>query len=314
MRDYDFEKLVKDVAVETDATRFPPKLQPTDYFVQNVVDLQDLLALRHCVFVIGLSGNNKSSTWATLAKCWTKGGVMGKTTVKDINPKSVTPNELYGYINMATREWKDGLLSSTMRDLANAPDSNPKWIILDGDLDANWIENMNSVMDDNRLLTLASNERIRLLVNMKMMFEIRDLVYASPATVTRAGVLFISDNAQWKNYVQSWIDAWIAEMPVAVKADARALEGEAARRAQQPVATGAGKHCADYSRFDKVVDSSDDEFERKVGYEPPTRINWPTEPKYLPGQEPEEVKDKRLPWCKNDPGNKDGRRYSKRGF
>ena len=91
-------------------------------------------------------------------------------------------------------------------------------------------------------------------------------------------------------------------------------KGEAARRAQQPVATGAGKHCADYSRFDKVVDSSDDEFERKVGYEPPTRINWPTEPKYLPGQEPEEVKDKRLPWCKNDPGNKDGRRYSKRGF
>ena len=91
-------------------------------------------------------------------------------------------------------------------------------------------------------------------------------------------------------------------------------KGEAARRAQQPVATGAGKHCADYSRFDKVVDSSDDEFERKVGYEPPTRINWPTEPKYLPGQEPEEAKDKRLPWCKNDPGNKDGRRYSKRGF
>ena len=82
---------------------------------------------------------------------------------------------------------QDGLLSSVMRDLANAPDTNPKWIILDGDLDANWIENMNSVMDDNRLLTLASNERIRLLGNMKLLFEIRDLLYASPATVTRAG-------------------------------------------------------------------------------------------------------------------------------
>ena len=42
------------------------------------------------------------------------------------NPKSITPNQLYGYINMATREWKDGLLSSSMRDMANAPDSNPK--------------------------------------------------------------------------------------------------------------------------------------------------------------------------------------------
>jgi len=88
-------------------------------------------------------------------------------------------------------------------------------------LTANWIENMNSVMDDNRLLTLASNERIRLLVNMKMIFEIRDLVYASPATVTRAGVLFISDASQWKNYVQSWIEAWLEQQPIAVKPDVR---------------------------------------------------------------------------------------------
>jgi dynein heavy chain len=209
----DFEQTVRDISMEADNTRFPPSLVPTDYFVQNVVDLQDLFGLRHCVFAIGLSGSNKSQTWQTLCKCWTRGAGnnpagIGKTSWKDINPKSITPNELYGYINIATREWKDGMLSTTMRDMANAPDANPKWIILDGDLDANWIENMNSVMDDNRLLTLASNERIRLLVNMKMLFEIRDLAFASPATVTRAGVLYITDDNQWKNYVQAWINDW----------------------------------------------------------------------------------------------------------
>jgi hypothetical protein len=57
----------------------------------------------------------------------------------DINPKSVKTEELYGYISMATREWKDGLLSKIMRDLGEIPDEKPKWIILDGDLDANWI-------------------------------------------------------------------------------------------------------------------------------------------------------------------------------
>jgi dynein heavy chain len=82
-----------------------------------------------------------------------------KVTVRDINPKSISTQELYGYVNMSTREWKDGLLSYNMRELANMPDENPKWILLDGDLDANWIESMNSVMDDNRLLTLPSNER-----------------------------------------------------------------------------------------------------------------------------------------------------------
>ena len=215
MRNSEFEELIKTVAIES-------KLQPSDYFVQNVVDTQDLLDIRHCIFIIGTSGNNKSSTWTTLCKVWTRGGERGKTIYRDINPKAITPNELYGFINIATREWKDGLLSFTMRELANMPDTNPKWIILDGDLDANWIENMNSVMDDNRLLTLASNERIRLLTHMRMIFEIRDLAFASPATVTRAGILFISERQQWKNYVQSWIENYSAEEPFQVKAEPKA--------------------------------------------------------------------------------------------
>ena len=119
----------------------------------------------------------------------------------------MTTNELYGVVLLATREWKDGLLSKTMRDLSQAPGTNPKWIILDGDLDANWIESMNSVMDDNKILTLASNERIVLKPHMRMIFEIRDLRFATPATVSRAGILFISDTAgsQWRAYVKSWI-------------------------------------------------------------------------------------------------------------
>ena len=76
------------------------------------------------------------------------------------------------------------------------------------------IESMNSVMDDNRLLTLPSNERIRLLPHMKMIFEIRDLKYATPATATRAGILYISEGEQWNNMVQSWIQKvvryWLA--------------------------------------------------------------------------------------------------------
>jgi dynein heavy chain len=66
---------------------------------------------------------------------------------------------------------------------------------------------MNSVMDDNKLLTLASNERITLKPHMRLIFEIRDLRFATPATVSRAGILFISDTmgSQWRSYVKSWI-------------------------------------------------------------------------------------------------------------
>jgi len=93
-----------------------------------------------------------------------------------------------------------------MREMANAPDTNSKWIILDGDLDANWIESMNSVMDDNKLLTLASNERIVVKGHMKLVFEIRDLKFATPATASRAGISFITpQKSQWMSYMQSWV-------------------------------------------------------------------------------------------------------------
>jgi len=178
---------------------------PDELFRLKVVQLEELLEIRHCVFVMGPPGAGKSSAWKTLAEARNVRG--DKTKCVDINPKSVSTQELYGFISMATREWRDGLLSKTMRDLGEIPDEKPKWIILDGDLDTNWIESMNSVMDDNRMLTLASNERIPLKAHMRLIFEIRDLLWASPATVSRAGILYIStdDGTQWRSLIVSWI-------------------------------------------------------------------------------------------------------------
>ena len=160
---------------------------------------------RHSVFLMGNPGSFKSSMWKVLKSAKTKVG--DKTTVVDFSPKAISTNELYGSVNMATRDWKDGILSKTMRDLGLIPDTLPKWIMLDGDLDANWIESMNSVMDDSRLLTLPSNERIPLKPHMKMIFEIRDLNYATPATATRAGIVCTldTDGVQWRSYVASYI-------------------------------------------------------------------------------------------------------------
>jgi dynein heavy chain len=196
--DLEFEAIVEGVAKDQ-------KFHPDPNFILKVVQLSELLEIRHCVFVMGPPGAGKSSVWRTLAKAQDKSGK--KTTVADLNPKVTSTDELYGVVLAATREWKDGLMSKTMRSLGSVPDTNPKWIVLDGDLDANWIESMNSVMDDNKLLTLASNERIPLKAWMKMIFEIRDLRFATPATVSRAGILYISDSAgsQWRSYVKSWI-------------------------------------------------------------------------------------------------------------
>ena len=214
-RDLNFEEMVKQTALDQN-------LFPDDEFVLRTVQLAELLEIRHCIFIMGPAGSGKSSCWKVLAEAKNTGGqdymhlfpnqstlLGGKVLPKDVNPKSISTNELYGYVNMATREWKDGLLSMTMRDLGNIPDLNPKWIMLDGDLDANWIESMNSVMDDNKILTLPSNERITLFPHMRMIFEIRDLKHATPATSSRAGVLFLSDAAgnQWRSGIKAWLSS-----------------------------------------------------------------------------------------------------------
>ena len=85
-------------------------------------------------------------------------------------------NELYGVLDPTTRDWTDGLLSNIFREvnrpLLEANKDEKKYILFDGDVDPQWIENMNSVMDDNKLLTLANQERIKMQNHCSLLFEV----------------------------------------------------------------------------------------------------------------------------------------------
>uniref|UniRef100_A0A7N8YQ50 Dynein, axonemal, heavy chain 9 n=1 Tax=Mastacembelus armatus TaxID=205130 RepID=A0A7N8YQ50_9TELE len=197
-RDMDFEKHVKQSILDL-------KLQAEDNFVLKVVQLEELLAVRHSVFVMGNAGTGKSQVMRSLQRTYQN--MKRRPVWADLNPKAVTNDELFGIINPATREWKDGLFSSIMRELANISHNGPKWIVLDGDIDPMWIESLNTVMDDNKVLTLASNERIPLNPTMRLVFEISHLRTATPATVSRAGILYINQaDLGWNPPVSSWID------------------------------------------------------------------------------------------------------------
>ena len=65
---------------------------------------------------------------------------------------------------------------------------------------------MNSVMDDNRLLTLPNGERIKLQPFASMLFEVGDLQYASPATVSRCGMVWVDPkNLGYKPFFETWL-------------------------------------------------------------------------------------------------------------
>ncbi|XP_076108254.1 dynein axonemal heavy chain 10-like isoform X2 [Mytilus galloprovincialis] len=175
--------------------------------VDKVVQLYETMMTRHTTMIVGPTGGGKSVVINTLAQSQTKLGTSTKLFV--INPKDRSVIDLYGILDPITRDWTDGLLSNIFREMNRPTDKNErKYIVYDGDVDALWVENMNSVMDDNRLMTLANGERIRLQKHCAMLFEVFDLQYASPATVSRCGMVYVDPkNLGYDPFWYKWINS-----------------------------------------------------------------------------------------------------------
>eukprot|EP00892_Ulva_mutabilis_P000668 jgi/Ulvmu1/10601/UM065_0057.1 len=178
--------------------------------VDKAIQLYETVMTRHTTMVVGQTGGGKSVIINTLAKAQSKLGTV--TKLFTLNPKAIPISELYGVLDPETRDWTDGLLSNIFREI-NKPLPSGKYearyLVFDGDVDAVWVENMNSVMDDNKLLTLPNGERIRLQNHCKLLFEVSDLQYASPATISRCGMVYVdSRNLGFEPYIRSWLSSW----------------------------------------------------------------------------------------------------------
>eukprot|EP00960_Hanusia_phi_P039624 753955-Hanusia_phi.AAC.6 len=177
--------------------------------VDKTIQLYETMLTRHTTMVVGPTGGGKTVVLVTLQKAQTDLGWPTKLFI--LNAKAQTVNELYGVLDPITREWADGLLSNIFRDvnkpLPSGKENERRYIVFDSDVDAVWVENMNSVMDDNKLLTLPNGERIRVADHCKLLFEVGNLIYASPATVSRCGIVFVDPkNLGFEPFVWKWVN------------------------------------------------------------------------------------------------------------
>ncbi|XP_058489723.1 dynein cytoplasmic 2 heavy chain 1 isoform X2 [Solea solea] len=172
--------------------------------LKKALELNEQLRQRMGVVIVGPSGAGKSTLWRMLRAALNKTGKVVKQYT--MNPKAMPRQQLLGHIDMDTREWADGVLTYSARNVVREPQDVSSWIVCDGDIDPEWIESLNSVLDDNRLLTMPSGERIQFGPNVNFLFETHDLSCASPATISRMGMIFLSDeDIDVSALVKSWL-------------------------------------------------------------------------------------------------------------
>ena len=185
-------------------------------FIDKVIQLYDTIQVRHGLMLVGPTGGGKTQTEKVLSAAMTalerKG--QAKVHLHILNPKSIKMGQLYGEFNEQTHEWTDGILAYMVRECVRDQSVEKHWIIFDGPVDSLWIESMNTVLDDNKKLCLNSGQILTLTPQMTMMFEVEDLAVASPATVSRCGMVYMEPDSIG---IKPLIDSWLKVLPDQLK-------------------------------------------------------------------------------------------------
>lgn len=201
------------------------KLTGSPFLINQVVQLYNNMQLKHGLMLVGGTLSGKTTTLELLKKLnevqKSKPQAKGKKDKEDeftdieirrIFPKSIELDELYGRIG-SDGQYHDGLLPYHLKDISNTryddgKSRTVKWLVLDSPVDTLWIESLNTLLDETRMLSLPSGFRINLKRDIKVVFEAEELTSATPATISRVGLIFFDQNKLgWFPMARKWLEA-----------------------------------------------------------------------------------------------------------
>ncbi|CAI4045250.1 hypothetical protein SKDZ_11G2570 [Saccharomyces kudriavzevii ZP591] len=169
----------------------------SEEFLKKCLQFYYMQQTQQALILVGNAGCGKTATWKTVIDAMAIFDGCANI-VYTIDTKVLTKESIYGSMVKATLEWRDGLFTSLLRrvndDLTGTFKDAKIWIVFDSDLDPEYVEAMNSVLDDNKILTLPNGERLPIPANLHIIFETDNLDHATPATITRCGLLWFSSD------------------------------------------------------------------------------------------------------------------------
>lgn len=115
-------------------------LTPTQRQISRACGMRKVIDIKHSMIVLGPSMSGKTTMIQAVAN------MIGNVDVATIFTKDVSHDEFYGWYDQ-DKKWHDGVFSNQLKQFNLAQDGRLKWIVLNGPIDALFVENLNSVMD-----------------------------------------------------------------------------------------------------------------------------------------------------------------------